>query len=177
MPELNDITLIVALFAICIDIIGALYLVKITRKSPDWITEIVDKFKDGSIMDGLVSQSEDGELTIREDVSKVIDAFGSRVAQSLKMSFLQGLGANAKIESGLKGAIAEDVIDNQMPILNLVGDFAGINVKKYISKHPDAVGQLLGMIPPQYIAMLKGNFTKNNGGGQPQNTSGGNLGW
>jgi len=88
------------------------------------------------------------ETIIREDIVSLIDAFGSRMAKSLKMSFLQGLGANAKIEKGLKSAMAQDIIEEKMPLLNLAGDILGFNTKQYISKHPDALGQLIQLAGP-----------------------------
>ena len=102
---------------------------------------------------------------MREDLAMVVDAFGSRMAKSIRMSFLQGLGANAKIEKGLKGALATDIVENKMPLLNLASDVLGFNTKQYISKHPEALGQLLHLAAP----LLQGNGLGNLlGGGQPQ---------
>jgi len=95
-----------------------------------------------------VKRGEDGEINMREDLALLIDAFGSRIAKSLKMSFLQGLGAQAKIEKGLKGAMAQDIIENKMPLLNLAGDILGFNTKQYIAKHPDALGQIIQLAGP-----------------------------
>lgn len=114
-----------------------------------------------------VQQGEGGETIIREDLAMLIDAFGSRIAKSLKMSFLQGLGAQAKIDKGLKGAMASDVIENKMPIINLIGDVLGFNTKQYISKHPEALGQLAQIAGP-YIGQLTGqgnNGSQNQGQG------------
>jgi hypothetical protein len=96
----------------------------------------------------FIKKGEDGETIIREDVMSVIDAFGSRMAQSLKMSFLQGLGAQAKIEKGLKGAMAQDIIENKLPLLDLAGDILGFNTKQYITKHPEALGQIIQLAGP-----------------------------
>lgn len=89
---------------------------------------------------------EDGQWVMDARLGKLIDAFGSRIAQSLKMSLLQGLGAQAKIDKGMKGAMAADIVENKMPILNLIGDFLGFNTKKYISKHPEALAQLMPLL-------------------------------
>jgi len=96
----------------------------------------------------FVQKDQEGQVIMREDLAMVIDAFGSRIAKSLKMSLLQGMGAQAKIEKGLKGAIAQDVIENKMPLLNLAGDILGFNTKQYISKHPDALGQIFQLVAP-----------------------------
>jgi hypothetical protein len=101
----------------------------------------------------FIKKGEDGETIIREDVASLIDAFGSRMAQGIKMSFLQGLGAQAKVEKGLKGALAQDIVENKMPLLNLAGDILGFNTKQYIAKHPDALGQLLQLAGP-YLGNL-----------------------
>jgi hypothetical protein len=107
----------------------------------------------------FIKKGEDGETIIREDVASLIDAFGSRMAQGIKMSFLQGLGAQAKIEKGLKGAMAQDIVENKMPLLNLAGDILGFNTKQYIAKHPDALGQLLQLAGPYLgnLGALKGS--------------------
>lgn len=121
----------------------------------------------------FIKEGEDGETIIRADVVSLIDAFGSRMAKSLKMSFLQGMGATAKIEKGLKGAIAQDIIEEKMPLLNLAGDILGFNTKQYIAKHPDALGQLIQLAGPllqggNLGSLMKGGAPKmqsqNNGG-------------
>lgn len=113
---------------------------------------IFRQFKQAQAMipsfDDLFEEGEDGQLLVDERLSKVIDAFGSRMAKSLKMSFLQGLGAEAKISKGLKGAVAQDIVDNKFPLFNLIGDAMGFNTKQYVAKHPEAIGQLLGLIAP-----------------------------
>ena len=113
-------------------------------------------------IDDFISE-ENGEWQIDERLVKVIDLAGSRMFQSAKMSAIQGLGAQAKIEKGLQGAFAADIIENKMPILDLIGEFAGINVKKYITKHPQAIAQIVQMFGP-----MMQNFGKNNPGGQVQ---------
>jgi len=99
-------------------------------------------------LDTFVKKDEAGHVVIREDLASLIDAFGSRIAKSLKMSFLQGLGAEAKIEKGLKSAITQDVLDNKAPLLGMALDMVGINTKQYISKHPEAIGQLAQIAAP-----------------------------
>lgn len=96
----------------------------------------------------FIKKGEDGEIIMREDLAMVIDGFGSRIAKSLKMSFLQGLGAQSKIEKGLKGAMAQDIVENKLPLLNLAGDILGFNTKQYISKHPEALGQIIKLAAP-----------------------------
>jgi len=58
-------------------------------------------------------RKEGDDIILREDLSMVIDAFGSRIAKSLRMSFLQGFSAQAKIDKGLKGAMMQDVVDRE----------------------------------------------------------------
>jgi hypothetical protein len=113
-------------------------------------------------------RGENGETTVVMDerLVAVFKAFGSNVAQSLKMSFLQGLGAQAKVEKGLQSAIAQDIVEEKMPLLNLVGDFLGFNTKQYIAKHPAAIGQIA-----QLAAPLLGQFTGQN----QRNNSPGNV--
>ena len=120
-------------------------------------------------LDDFIEIGEDGTVNMDERLVKLIDGFGSRIAQSLRMSFLQGLGANAKIEKGLQGAMTADIIDKKMPIVNLIGDIFGIETTKYITKHPNAIGQLVSMAGPMLPKFLQG-MMKNNG--QPEQVTG-----
>lgn len=129
------------------------YSLREIKRSRALITESLPSLED------YVKRGEDGEINIREDLAMIIDAFGSRVAKSFKMSMLQGLGAQAKIEKGLKSAITQDIVDKKMPIVNLIGEFMGINTKQYISKHPEAIAQL-GQIAAPYLKGM--NFGEQN---------------
>lgn len=88
----------------------------------------------------------------------IVDALGSRVAKSLKMSFLGQLSGNSRLQKGLKGAITQDFVEKKAPILNLVGDVLGFNTADYITDHPDAIMQLLPML---------GKFMGNSGHNSP----------
>jgi len=91
-------------------------------------------------------EDEEGNVLLDARLTGMIKALSSNMAKSLKMSLLQGLSVNSKLESGLKAAISTDAINKQMPILGLVGDFLGINTQEYITKHPDALMQLAPML-------------------------------
>ena len=93
-------------------------------------------------------ESEEGEPLLDARLVKMIGVGAGAVAKSLKMSLLGGLSGQARLEKGLKGAIAQDVVDNKMPIINLAGDLFGFNTKKYIGKHPEALAQILQMARP-----------------------------
>jgi len=121
-------------------------------------------------LDDFVKRDAEGQIIIRDDLLSLIDAFGSRIAKSLKMSMLQGLGAQAKIDKGLKGALAQDIVEKQMPLLELAGDVLGFNTKQYISKHPEALGQLLQLAGPYLKGVNLGNL------GQGHNSPQGNVG-
>ena len=131
--------LLLSLFALICAISTSLYAIREMKVSRALITEKMPHLED------YIQKGKDGTITMREDIAMVIDAFGSRIAKSLKMSFLQGLGAQAKIDNGLKGAMMEGVVQNQMPILGLLGDIFGIPVEKYLRKHPEAIMQLAPM--------------------------------
>ena len=106
-----------------------------------------------------ISKDEEGHIVMDERIVAVIDAVGSRLFQSAKMSMLQGLSVNAKLDKGLEEALAKDIIEDKLPLLDagagLLKDFTGYNVKKYITKNPRALVQLLGN--PQIQSFLK-NF-------------------
>jgi len=110
-------------------------------------------------------ESEEGEPLLDARLVKIIGVGAGALAKSLKMSLLGGLSGQARLEKGLKGAIAQDVVENKMPIINLIGDAMGINTKQYIAKHPDAMGQILQMAGPYLKNLNIGQ--KNDGGAAP----------
>ena len=120
-------------------------------------------------LSNLIGKDEEGNIMMDERIVAVIDAVGSRLFQSAKMSALQGLSVNSKLEKGLKEAFTKDIIEEKLPLLDagagLLKEFTGYNVKKYITKNPDALMQLLSM--PQVQSFLK-NFS----GGMPSNNPG-----
>lgn len=92
---------------------------------------------------GLIGKDEQGNIVMDERVVTLIDAVGSRIFQSGKMSMLQGLSVDSKKMKGLKAAMAQDVVEEKLPLLQIAGDFMGINTKEYIKKYPDAIFQFV----------------------------------
>jgi len=119
-------------------------------------------------LDDIVRVNEDGSIDMDTRLQAIITGVGQTMMQSFKMSTLQGLSVNSKLEKGLKGAFAKDIIDNKLPIANLLGDIVGVNVKQYVAKNPDALMQLLGM--PQVQGLL-GKLSGNNGARAPNQSS------
>lgn len=113
-----------------------------------------------------IKKGEEGEYIIREDIGALLKVAGTTMFQSAKMSMLQGLGANAKLEKGLKGAMAQDILEEKMPLLNLAGDLLGFNTKQYLAKNPDLIMQLAPLA--QKFLGGKGSFDLGSlmGGGQ-----------
>jgi len=107
-------------------------------------------------------EDENGQPLLDARLVKILEALGSSLAKSMKFSFLGSLSGQARLEKGLKSALTQDLIDNQMPILNLLGDFLGINTKKYIAKHPEAFMQLAQQFLP-LIMKTKFGQAPNNG--------------
>ena len=107
-------------------------------------------------------EDENGNPLLDARLGKILEALGSSLAKSMKFSFLGSLSGQARLEKGLKSALTQDLVDNQMPILNLIGDFLGINTKKYIAKHPEAFMQLAQQFLP-IIMKQKFNQAPNNG--------------
>jgi len=93
-------------------------------------------------------EDEEGNPMMDARLGKMMKAFSSELSTSLRMSFLGGLSGQARLDKGLKGAIAADIVEEKMPLLNLVGDFMGINTKQYITKHPEALAQVYQMAAP-----------------------------
>ena len=136
----------------------ALYGIHEIRNSKRMVQEIVPS------LDDYIFQDDAGEWHVEERLAKVFDLVGSRMAQSIRMSFLQGLGAQRKIEKGLKGALAKDIVEKKMPLLNLAGEFLGFNTQEYLGKHPEAIGQLLQLAGPLLGQVQHGNPRSSQGG-------------
>jgi len=106
-------------------------------------------------------EDENGQPLLDARLVKILEALGSSLAKSMKFSFLGSLSGQARLEKGLKSALTQDLIDNQMPILNLLGDFLGINTKKYIAKHPEAFMQLAQQFLPLIMKTKLGQAPNN----------------
>jgi len=112
-------------------------------------------------------EDENGVPQIDVRLTKIAEAFSSGVAKSLQMSFMGQQSGVARLDKGLKGAMAKDIVDKKMPIINLLGDVFGVNTNKYISKHPDALMQLAAKFAPQIQGFMQGR-NRNDGGGHSQ---------
>lgn len=91
---------------------------------------------------------EKGNPMLDQRLVTIMDHVGSTFAKSFKMSILGSLSGTARLEKGLKGAMASDAIDNKMPLLNMVGQIFGFNTKEYLAEHPEAIGQLMQIAKP-----------------------------
>lgn len=127
--------------SLCSFLLAIIIIVYTERKFRRY-DSLVDNFAD------LLRYEEDAEGNVLLDarVTGMISALSSGMAKSLKMSLLQGLSVDSKLESGLKAAITSDAVNKQMPLLGLVGDFLGINTQDYITKHPQALMQLAPLL-------------------------------
>lgn len=146
----------VALFTI-------LYMTRKLNRYDDLVESVSDLLR-------YETDEETGQVLLDARLTGMIGALSSGIAKSIKMSLLQGLSVDAKLEKGLKGAIAQDVVENKMPILNLVGDVLGFNTKAWIAKHPEALAQLAPMLG-KFMGGIQGI------GGNPPNNSGGSAGY
>lgn len=129
----------------------AIYVLRKTNRVVNRFDEISDSA--GQFL--RFEQDEEGNVLLDARLAGIIKGVSSGLAQSLKMSALGSLSGPARLEKGLKGAIAADVVDNKMPILGLIGDFVGINTNKYIKKHPEAMLQLARQFAPQLQGFMK----------------------
>lgn len=112
-------------------------------------------------------ESEEGEVMLDTRLVKIIDALGSRVASSMKMSILGQRSGDARLEKGLKAAMTKDIVEREMPLLKLVSDFLGYNTKEYIEQNPDAIlqlGQILAPYAQRFMGKPQFNSTKKDGG-------------
>jgi hypothetical protein len=154
-----DLTAISTLATAILSILSLFFVIWQIRGFKKTVTELTPlAHRLGSLL--RYEEKEDGTVLMDKGLVTLINGLSSGIAKSLKMSFLGGLSGNARLEKGLKGAIAQDVLEKKAPIINLVGDFLGINTSKYVAKHPDAMLQLVQKFAPQ-LAQL--NLSGNNG--------------
>jgi len=110
-------------------------------------------------------EDENGQPLLDARLVRIIETLGSSLSKSLQMSFLGKLSGQARLEKGLKSAIAQDVIEQKAPLLNLIGDFLGVNTKQYIAKHPEAFMQIAQMVMPMLMKNVQGGNAPNPFGG------------
>ena len=142
-----DLAVLGGLLATFTSLAGLLFAVLTVRS----MNNKLGKFEDladsvGSFL--RYEEDEEGKPLIDARLQKILTVGSSALAQSLKMSLLGSLSGPARLEKGLKGAIAQDIVEEKMPMVNLIGDFLGFNTKKYIGKHPEAMMQLGQMLAP-----------------------------
>lgn len=128
------------------------YSIREIRRSRALITESLPSFDDFVF-------EKDGEWVMDARLGKLIDALGSRIAQSGKMSILQGLGADAKNVKAVDKAIGMDMMDASG--IGGILDILGLShVKQILIKNPRSMA-----IVGQRIAPFLQNM---NLGGAPQ---------
>jgi len=178
MAFLDGINPLLLFVAIVADILVALYIFRVTQAGGRRIREAweafntyIEEWRNGTLLDGLIGKDEEGEIVIDERLGVLVKAIGSTFAQSAKMSLLQGLGAQAKLDKGLKEAISKDIIEEKFPLFDVgagfLEDFTGFNVKQYITKNPQAIPQLVKLAGP--LLGMKGS-QRNDGGSVPTMT-------
>lgn len=111
-----------------------------------------------------VDVDEKGQIQCSRKLGLMLSGVGQSIAKSIKMSFLGELSGKARLDKGLKTAIAQDVIDEKMPVLNLVSEFLGENTKKWITKHPEGVLQLMNFAAPMLQKAMQNNGRASTGG-------------
>jgi len=142
-----DLAVLGSFLATCGSLAGLFFAIYTVRKMNSKL-ELFEEL--AASVGGLFRYEEDseGKPLIDARLGKIIGTFSSGIAQSLKMSLLGSLSGPARLDKGLKGAMAQDIVEQKMPMVNLIGDFLGFNTKKYIGKHPEAMMQLGSMIAP-----------------------------
>lgn len=147
-----DLTLLSIILTPILSLFALFWMVNTTRKLNHKLGEYEPLIQDFA---GLLRYEEDeqGKPMLDARLVKIAEAFSSGVAKSLQMSFLGQLSGQKRLEKGLKGAMAVDMVNKQMPILALIGDFMGVNTAKYVEKHPDALMQLAARFAP---ALMQG---------------------
>ena len=129
--ELRLLSVLLSLAGLLLMAGVSFYSIREIRRSRTLITESLPSFDD------FVFQK-DGEWVMDARLGKLIDALGSRIAQSGKMSILQGLGADAKNVKRLDKAAGTDLLDASGfgGILDILGLS---NVKRELIKNPKLI--------------------------------------
>lgn len=96
----------------------------------------------------LTVKKDEKGLLIHPKLDNLIKATSSGLLESFQMSALGQASGLARLGKGLEGAIAQDIVENQFPLLGLVDQMFGLNAMKYIKKNPRAIPQILGMVAP-----------------------------
>jgi len=148
-----DSTIFNAILTVSVLLIALIYTERRFRKYDDLANSVSELFR--------YEEDEEGNPMLDARLVKIIEALGSSIAKSVKFSVLGSISGQARLEKGLKSAMAQDLIDNQMPILNLIGEFLGINTRKYIAKHPEAFIQLMQHFAPALLRFKLGNGSQN----------------
>ena len=165
--DLALLSQILTAFATLFSLIFVIYnLVKFNKKLESY-EGLADKVSSVADLFRYEEDPETKEAMIDPRLLKLIRIGSSGIALSLKNSLLGSLSGQARLDKGLKGAIAKDVIEEKMPLLELAGDFLGFNTKKYIAKNPDAMMQLVQMFAPMLKNMKIPGQQRNDGGGVP----------
>ena len=159
-----DYTQISTIVASFVGVLSLLYIIGYTRKmnkcfepALDLVDSVSDIFR--------YKEDEDGNVKVDARLANVMKMFTNGVAKSIQMSIMGQLSGPARLDKGLKGAIAQDVVEKNVPVLGLVGDFLGINTTKYIKDHPDAMMQLARYFAPTIMKMQQGMQGQHNSPG------------
>ena len=150
-----DLTLLIgiatALSTIGVTIWGILNIrgVKKTIKTYQPLVETVQELLEYKL-------DEKGNPMIDARILAWAGAIGHSLMASLQGSILGQMSGKARMEKGLKGAMARDISEKQMPILGLIGEFLGVNTSKYVEKHPEAMMQLANQFLPSLLAQKQG---------------------
>lgn len=142
-----DLAVLSGILASITSLCGLLLAIFVLRKTNSKLEVFEDVAASVSEMFRYETDENDNVL-LDARVVKMIETLSSGMAKSLQMSFLGKLSGPARLDKGLKGAIASDIVEEKMPMVSLIGDFLGVNTKKYIQKHPEAMMQLSQMVLP-----------------------------
>lgn len=149
--SLSLFELLLSLLATVSAIVTSLYLIRKFNQAQTTLTDLVPS------LDDFIFQ-ENGEWQIDERLVKVFDLIGSRMALSMRQSFFQGQGVQAKIKKGFEKALTGDIIESQLPFINLIP-----GAKAYLQKNPSAI---------QYALPFMQQFMKGNSPGQSRSREG-----
>lgn len=154
-----DLTQISVIASLLVAVFGVFWMVFTTRKLNRKLSQYEPDIKNITSL-FRYEEDENGAPQIDARLVKIAEAFSSGVAKSIQGSIMGQLSGVKRMEKGLKGAMAKDIVQNKMPLLELIGDFLGINTLKYVEKHPDAMGQILQMAAPALQNIMGNNGSK-----------------
>lgn len=140
--DLSLFELLLSLLATVSAIVTSFYVIWQFRRAQSTITDLIPN------LDDYIFQ-EDGTWQMDERLVKVFEVIGSRMALSMRQSFFQAQGVDAKLKKGLEKKVVGAFVDSKFGGLKAIAHFLGIDtseIEEYLIENPSALKSLGPMV-------------------------------